>query len=198
MHIRLALIAVLLLGFSSLTTSTSTPSPVESPIPHLEAIYTQMFMAPVMSTPQNGDQVLSVLTMVMVMQSPDDAEAIFNSLTNDAQSSEQQWDEQEDLGDQAVTSVYEEGSTEVISGAMVRDGEIIVMTLVTATNDQSELVESIVRFVLETGPSETEEIVADDLSVSGSWADAFPQPDDIDGLARFDPAPVHKTDETGS
>lgn len=132
-------------------------------------------------------------SLLVVSASEDDASHLFDVMTSESEkdAATEDFTEIEDLGDEAWSASITE-SEGVLKVIVARQENLVIFVVALGWEDEPGLQEEAARFILETGKSDTEMVVSEDGDVSGGWADAFPQPDDIDSLAGLEPAPVYE------
>lgn len=160
---------------------------------HIEMMYVQNYIDMSEEARESGTLPEIVMIYVQELETPEIAENAFEVFTSTWSGDvETTTTEIDDLGDEAKFVESVDAGGDHGAWTVARHGDVIITAFVTGAPDAPEISQDIVRFIIEHGPSDQEVIVNADGVVTGGWADAFPQPEDIDGLAHHDPAPVTK------
>ncbi len=187
----LSVVFALLLAQAGMA-SAYAQEPPSSDIPDgLELGYVQIYL--------NMDQIMSdtptefmlLATVVFDMDSNESAEKAFDEFIEslDEESSEVHTETLRRTGDEAQEIWYETDDA-TIHLVVVREDDILLVSMSMNDPNEFDLPKQVVSFVLDAGPSDEDPVVDAEGVITGGWAEAFPQPDDIDALNGLEPAPV--------
>lgn len=166
----------------------SVPDPIEA--------YVQIYsdLESVQITPGAEYQSVRALsTTVLIAESDEDAIRMFAAYVDSADDEPGLYEltRIDDLGDEAyAVSPGEDQELEQMEMVFARQGNVVVVSVTLNWSDAPGLPADVIRHIFATGPSTDDVQVDSEGAVTGGWADAFPQPEDIDELNGYDPAPV--------
>lgn len=98
--------------------------------------------------------------------------------------------EMDDIGDEAVFVEDVDEGGDHSAWLVARDGDVVITAFVTGAPGAPEIAQDIVRFMVDHGPSDDELSVDVDGVATGGWADAYPAPDDIEGISHLEASPI--------
>lgn len=138
----------------------------------------------------------TVMIMLQEFESEEDADlAMAGFQINDMEVADMEVTEIEEIGESAFFLEQVDEGGDHGATIIVREGNLLLLVFVTGAPESPEIAQDIARYMVETGPSAEELSVDDNGIVTGGWADAFPAPDDVAGVAHFDPVPVMQIED---
>lgn len=201
MRIRKSVVAILSLflvsSFTSVSMAQNEYETAEEYARTAESAYVQVYKEEAAGTPQPGadSSPLPLTNNVLVFETDEQAQTQLEFLIDSWLSEGLTLQEVPNLGTEAV-GFSAEGET-VIWMVLARQDNVLVASF-GGVSDEYGMAEPAVHHILEHGPSDTPAETDEDGVVTGGWADAFPQPEDIEGLGHLKPADVRHLFEDGA
>ena len=149
--------------------------------------YTPIESSP--ATPQSNAVPAMIATVILVMPTEPDAENLFDLFIEMSEEDSYAVEGLENLGDEAAL-ITDPTSTIADTIVVVRSENTVVVGISGENAGDSDTLQNIISHILETGPSDEEYAVDENGMVTGGWSEAFPEPDDVEGLEDFTPSPV--------
>lgn len=126
---------------------------------------------------------------IIVSNSEEESEQLFDFFIEMSEGDGYTIEQIDDLGDEAALIV--EPSPSIAENILLaRDGDVITMAVSSVGGADVELLKAMVGFTLEHGPADEEPVIGEDGTATGGWAEAFPEPDEVEGLESYEAFPV--------